>query len=461
MSIVRENIETINNKLKNNPGLLKDITKLIVPRMTNYIPHKPTVKQTAFLLLNQKESFYGGAAGGGKSDALLMAALQYVDMPGYSAIIFRRTFKDLALPGGLIDRAHEWLGPMDAKWIERDKCWTFPSGAKLAFGYIEHEKDKYNYQSTEFQFIGFDELSQFPESVYVYLFSRLRRLEGCDIPLRVRSASNPGGMGHKWVRGRFVQGGNTKDRIFIPAKMDDNPFLDQASYRESLSELPPDIRKQLEDGDWSDPYPEGSYYEKQLTFARKEGRVTHVPWEPRLPVDTWWDIGVGDSTAIWFTQSVGREIHLIDYYDAEGEGMSFYIRALRERPYVYGEHHGPHDIEVREFGSGLSRLEQARSLGFNFRVVKKQTFEDGINAAREIFGKCWFDEKKCADGLNGLANYHKQWDSKIGEYKNSPVHDWSSHPADAFRYFALGYNTRRKEVSVRKNKANIDFNIFN
>ena len=194
---------------------------------------------------------YGGAAGGGKSDALLMGALQYVDVPGYAAIIFRRTFADLALPGALMDRAHEWLGPTPARWNERDKTWHFPSGATLTFGYLDTARDKFRYQSAAFQAILFDELTQFPQASYRYLFSRLRRLEGVDIPLRMRAASNPGGEGHEWVRQRFMIEGPDKGRVFIPAKLSDNPYLDQAEYEASLSELDPITRRQLLDGDWS------------------------------------------------------------------------------------------------------------------------------------------------------------------------------------------------------------------
>jgi predicted phage terminase large subunit-like protein len=194
---------------------------------------------------------YGGAAGGGKSDALLMAALQFVDVPGYSAILFRRTFNDLALPGALMDRSMEWLGGTSAHWDGIKHIWAFPSNATLTFGNLEHEQDKYRYQSAEFQYIGFDELTQFLESQYRYLFSRLRRLENTYIPLRMRSASNPGNIGHDWVKRRFLEEGSQYGRIFIPAKLTDNPHLDQAKYVESLSELDPITRKQYLNGDWT------------------------------------------------------------------------------------------------------------------------------------------------------------------------------------------------------------------
>ncbi len=220
------------------------------PRLTKYIPHKPTPKQAAFLLLSCPEAFYGGAAGGGKSDALLMAALQYVDVAGYAAILFRRTYSDLALPGALMDRATQWLADTDAHWLDKTKTWEFPSGATVSFGYLEHENDKFRYQGAEFQFCAFDELTQFSETQYQYLFSRLRRLAGVNIPLRMRAGSNPGGIGHDWVKTRFLISGREAGRVFIPAKLGDNPYLDRPAYLESLAKLDPVTRAQLERGDW-------------------------------------------------------------------------------------------------------------------------------------------------------------------------------------------------------------------
>lgn len=179
-----------------------------------------------------------------------MSALQFVEDPKYSAIIFRKTYADLALPGALMDRAGDWLGGTDARWNGQEKTWTFPSGAKLTFGYLEHENDKYRYKSAEFQFIGFDELTQFSETQYTYLFSRLRRLKESDIPLRMRSASNPGDIGHEWVKQRFIIEGEAKGRIFIPAKLDDNPYIDKDEYTKSLMELDPVERERLLSGDW-------------------------------------------------------------------------------------------------------------------------------------------------------------------------------------------------------------------
>jgi phage terminase large subunit-like protein len=234
------------------------------------IPHQPTDKQRAFLLHGGQEAFFGGAGGGGKSDALLMAALQWVDLPGYSAIIFRRTYADLALPGALMDRSKDWLHATGAVWNEQRKIWAFPSGAKLAFGYLENAGDERRYKSAEFHYIAFDELTEFPEKPYRFLFSRLRRLEGSPVPLRMRSASNPGGSGHSWVKRRFVDRATRGDRIFFPATMDDNPHLDRAGYRRSLREVDPVERERIEKGNW-EIVEEGRFRSAWLRYYTRQG----------------------------------------------------------------------------------------------------------------------------------------------------------------------------------------------
>lgn len=225
-------------------------TLAVLAKRIPWCPHTPTAPQRRFLALDSFEALYGGAAGGGKSDALLMAALRYVDRPGYSAIIFRRTYTDLALPGAIMDRARAWLAGTAAKWNERDKRFTFPSGAALAFGYLETDADRFRYAGAEFQFVAFDELTQFAQAQYLFLLSRIRRTHSSgDIPLRVRAATNPGGVGHAWVKERFVDPGDPS-RPFVPALVDDNPHLDVESYKQALSLLDQATRDQLLSGVW-------------------------------------------------------------------------------------------------------------------------------------------------------------------------------------------------------------------
>ncbi len=230
----------------------EELAPLLTPRLNEFIAHEPTDKQAAGLLCDHLDVFLGGAGGPGKSEWLLMAALQYVDVPGYKALIIRRTFVDLSMPGALIDRAHEWLDRTAATWDGHYKKWTFPSGAVLQFGYLEKKKDEERYASAEYHFVGFDELTQFTEKQFKFLFSRLRRKEGVKIPVRMRSASNPGGIGHAWVERRYI---NPKTRldgvIYIPAVLSDNPHIDRVAYEESLMFLDPVMRARIMRGDWA------------------------------------------------------------------------------------------------------------------------------------------------------------------------------------------------------------------
>lgn len=233
----------------------------MTPKMTRYIPHEPHPTQRAFLLLDHVlDAFFGGAAGGGKSDALLMAALQYVDHPRYNAILFRRSYADLSLPGALLDRARDWLEPTDARWNDREHTWTFPNpefdatiykdGASLTFAYLQTERQRHRYASADFQFIGFDEVTTFTEVMFRFLFSRLRKNEGETVPLRMRSASNPGNIGHLWVHRRYIDPG-TPGAVFIPSLVQDNPSLNIDEYLKSLAQLDPITRARLLRGDWN------------------------------------------------------------------------------------------------------------------------------------------------------------------------------------------------------------------
>jgi phage terminase large subunit-like protein len=262
----------------------------------NYCRIVASPKQYKFWELDDLEVFFGGACGGGKSTALLMSALKYCQVPGYSALILRKDFARLELPGGLIPRSHEWFRDTKAKWNASRRQWIIPNQndpdawpASISFGYLKGPLDKFRYASSEYQYIAFDELTDFSEEDYLFLFSRLRRNTSYPVPLRMRSASNPGGPGHSWVRERFIGGvrvggqaigdreqrtGDSGDhnsvpcflspvsfepsadmfqkqgRFYIPSRMVDNPGLDAKEYRRSLMHLPVVVREQLMNGDW-------------------------------------------------------------------------------------------------------------------------------------------------------------------------------------------------------------------
>ena len=181
----------------------------------------------------------------------------------------------------------------------------------------------------------------------------------------------------------------------------------------------------------------GAYYGRQLAQADKDKRICNVAYDPGISVNTVWDLGIGDSTAIWLYQMVSQEIRLVDYYEGSGVGLDHYVKWLREKPYAYGQHFFPHDVKVRELGSGKSREETLRSLGILVSMVPNVGIEDGINAVRRILPRCWFDKTKCERGIEALRQYQTEWDDKLKTFKKNPRHDWTSHAADAFRYLAL------------------------
>lgn len=166
--------------------------------------------------------------------------------------------------------------------------------------------------------------------------------------------------------------------------------------------------------------------------------------DPALPVHTAWDLGIGDSTSIWFWQVSGNEIRIVDYYENHGRNLSHYASELSSKPYRYGKDYVPHDARVRELGTGKTRIETLSELGRNPTLIPAHTIMDGINAARLMFPRCWFDGEKCKDGLEALRQYRTDYDERKRIFTEAPRHDWTSHAADAFRYLAMAW----REMSV-------------
>lgn len=182
---------------------------------------------------------------------------------------------------------------------------------------------------------------------------------------------------------------------------------------------------------------DGAIFANEIRLATKENRFTRVPYEANKPVSTFWDLGRADMTAIWFAQVVGFEFRLIDYYENSGQALTHYIKVLKEKPYIYGEHWMPHDADNELLASETTIKQQMQSAGLPARIVPKTSVIEGIDAARAIFSKCYFDSEKCADGLHALRHYRYDVDPDTKERSQKPLHDWASHGADAFRYMAL------------------------
>lgn len=207
----------------------------------------------------------------------------------------------------------------------------------------------------------------------------------------------------------------------------------------------------------------GAYYGKEMEQAEKLGRITKVPHDPSVMVETAWDLGIGDTTCIWFLQQVGRECRAIDYIEDSGRGLDFYVKKIKDKPYIYDENHLPHDVRARDLSTGHSREETLRNLGVkNIRIVPKLSIDDRINASRLLIPRMWFDKEKCERGVAALKNYERKWDAKNKIYQSMPLHNWASHGSDAFGHFALNF----REAHKKNDRAHLprqtesDYDIF-
>jgi len=194
---------------------------------------------------------------------------------------------------------------------------------------------------------------------------------------------------------------------------------------------------------------QGAYYADQLKLADSSKRIGRVPYDSSTPVFTAWDLGMNDTTAIWFWQNVGQEVHVIDYYEMSGEPLSHYAKVLKEKPYVYNTHYLPHDAKARELGTGKSRVEVLEDLQIgSIEVLPATSVADGIEQGRMIFGRCWFDQEKTERGVLTLRNYRKDFDEKNKVWRSKPKHDWASNGADGWRYLAVAYKRVNDNLAI-------------
>ena len=233
-----------------------------------------------------------------------------------------------------------------------------------------------------------------------------------------------------------------KESRIVELNYNDNPFFPDVLEMTRLE----DKEKRIEtyshiwEGDFL-IYTEGSYYGLEMRRMKDEDRICKVPYDRSKGVVCSYDLGIGDSTAIWFAQFIGTEVHIIDYYETSGVGLEHYVKVLQDKGYVYDQHIFPHDVRVRELGSGKSRIETLEDLGIrDIDIAPDLLIDDGIQQVRTLLDKCWIDEKKCEKGIDCLLNYSRDWDDNGKVWRMKPNHNWASHGADAFRYLAVGYS---------------------
>lgn len=417
--------------------------------------------QTEFLEAVASEEYdeilYGGSRGGGKTDAGIMSLLYDTEEPLYRALVIRRNADDLK---DWVDRADHWYSTQGftkignpAEFIKKLKGGK--DGAKIRTGHLKDANAFSKYQGHQYLKMLIEELTQIPREIdYLKLKASCRSgipgKKSCTI-----ANCNPDGPGFYWVRARFgITGIPTKPvitvdavtglkRIFIPARLQDNPHLLQndPNYKNFLDGLPDGLRESWRDGSWEDPVIKGAYYTKELDQARREGRIKFLPFDPKLKVHTVWDLGIDDSMSVGFWQRTATDIRLIDYYQNEGFGLDHYFNVLedkkREHHYNYGKHFAPHDANNRQMMSGKTIVQLSQEMGYTFEIVPMSRIQDGILAVRLMLARIFINESMCSQALAGWRNYKKKWNEQLLKYDDEPVHDWASHPSDMLRYTAI------------------------
>ena len=254
----------------------------------------------------------------------------------------------------------------------------------------------------------------------------------------------PQGMNNNFYE-LFQHAKGADDWFYFKAKASETKVVDQDELTKAKEVMGENKFKQEFECDWIANI-EGSIYGKTLAKIENQRQITRVPYDPSLPVNTAWDLGVSDHSAIIFFQQLGRSINIIDYHEERGQGMPHFIELVKNKEYIYKDHFAPHDIEVTDFSNGKTRREVAYQLGIRFKVVPKLPLEDGIHATTMTLPRCWIDVDHCKKLIDALRHYHRKYLDKNRMFRSKPVHDWSSHACDALRYMSIGLT----EISNRQ-----------
>lgn len=315
-----------------------------------------------------------------------------------------------------------------AKMNESELRVDFPTGGRFQlFGADNYDAMRGMY----FDAVVLDEPADFPANAWPTVI----RPTLADRNGRATFIGTPKGKNEFW---EIYEHARKDDAWFSQImRASESGLLSQAELDDALKIMGRDRYDQEFECSWEAAI-QGAYYGREMKEAA--ARIGKVPYDPGLKVITSWDLGVGDSTAIWFVQYNGVEKRVIDYYEGSGVGLDHYVSVLQGKGYVYGGHVLPHDVNVRELGTGKSRLETLRNLGLtDITVAPQLPVDDGIQAVRTFIATAWFDEAKCSRGIEALRQYRRDYDEKGRTFRSRPLHDWTSHAADSLRYMAVGY----------------------
>lgn len=414
------------------------------------------------MIVEADEILFGGGRGGGKTDAGIIWQIEpeYLKHPRYRGLVIRRNADDLK---DWVDRAEYLYQVVKGKKIGQPTEFHFSSGSKIRTGHL-NDADAYSkYQGHEYQKMLFEELTHIPrESDYEKILASNRSTIG--LSPKSFATTNADGPGFKWVKKRFnipdfpdfekIYTTNYKGKklVFIPSKLEDNPILmnSDPNYAQRLEGMSDeDMVKAWRHGFWSGISITGAYYVNQIEKLKNNGRYKPLDYDESLAVHTVWDLGIGQNLAIGFYQKTVNELRKIDYWEgSEKEGIPQAIKMLQDKDYLYGKHFAPHDIGSTEIGSGKTRYEIAKGYRIIFEgyigennkfvsAVPNVGLNNGIEIVRQTFSHLWVDSNNCEIWLDAISQYRQGFNEKLGAWMGTPVHDWTSHKADEFRYACL------------------------
>ena len=407
----------------------------------------PQDKQAKAIERYEFEILYGGARGGGKTDAGMAWMLHKVSHPRFRGLVIRLNAKDL---NDWTDRARWMYRLTGADFKGQPTEIHFPSGAVIRTGHLKDENAYAQYQGHEYQRILIEELTQIPsERFYEQLISSCRSTV-LELTPKIFATTNPGGPGHLWVKDRWnipdqpdfeqIYKHPSADRIFIPAKIEDNPSLINVDpryveYLDSLQDK--NLKRAWREGNWGNPVVEGAIYADEIRFLHEHGHIATVPWDPKYPVYTYWDLGKGPHNIVLFFQKPSKQWHLIDLLESPIGGLAKNIEILRAKGYFYGGHFAPHDIESFEWAEGDSRKNIATRMGIDFITLPKMKVEDGINATKMKLPLLYIDKDRCRRVYEALTHYKYEYNEETRTYTSKPFQDWTAHICDALRMWGI------------------------